>query len=75
MSQPEAPTSANLLRQVQEFIRLESAGGVLLLLATMLAMLLANSPMKFLYDIILDTPVSVQVGTLIVANREQGSQA
>ncbi len=67
MSQPEAPTSANLLRQVQEFIRLESAGGVLLLLATMLAMLLANSPLKFLYDIILDTPVSVQVGTLIVA--------
>lgn len=57
-------TSYNALR---EFIRLESAGGILLLGAAVLAMIVANSPLAFLYDALLQTTVAVQVGTLEIS--------
>ncbi len=50
-----------------EFIRHEAAGGVLLLAAAIMALLLANSPLSWLYDGFLDTPVMVQIGALKVA--------
>ncbi len=53
--------SYNALR---EFIRLESAGGILLLFAAILAMLVANSPLAYLYDALLQTTVAVEVGNL-----------
>ena len=53
--------SYNALR---EFIRLESAGGILLLFAAVLAMLVANSPLAFLYDALLQTTAAVQIGDL-----------
>ncbi len=40
----------------------EAAGGVVLLVAALLALALANSPLAWLYDNLLDTPVSVRVG-------------
>lgn len=49
------------------FLRLESAGGILLMLAALLAMLLANSPLAPLYGLLLDTPVEVRVGALHLA--------
>ena len=55
-----------ILSSVQEFMRLESAGGILLLLAVILAMVFANSPFSIYYDALLDIPVAVQIGDLRV---------
>ncbi len=47
-----------------EFIRHEAAGGIILLFAAILALILANSGAAWLYDGFLDTPVKVQIGAL-----------
>ena len=47
-------------------MRLESAGGILLLAAAVLAMVIANSPMAALYDSLLDTIVAIQIGALSI---------
>ena len=51
---------------VQSFIRLESAGGILLLCAAIIAMLVANSPLSGYYDGFLDTTIAVQIGTFAI---------
>ncbi|NND61069.1 MAG: Na+/H+ antiporter NhaA [Gammaproteobacteria bacterium] len=56
--------SNDLRRAIREFIRLESAGGALLMAATVLAMIAANSPLSGLYAALLDTTVAVTVGAL-----------
>ena len=48
------------------FMRLESASGILMLLAAVIAMLAANSPLTGLYNELLDTTVAVQVGALLI---------
>ena len=45
-------------------MRLESAGGILLLVAAVVAMIVANSPLAGTYARLFDTTVAVQVGTL-----------
>jgi len=52
---------------IKEFLRLEAAGGILLIAAAVLAMLLANSPFFGYYDLLLGVPVEVRVGDLIIA--------
>ena len=52
---------------LKEFLRLEAAAGVLLFLAAMLALALANSPLSTLYGGLLGTTVAVQVGALVVS--------
>jgi NhaA family Na+:H+ antiporter len=52
---------------VRDFMKLESAGGILLLVAAVLAMVIANSPLQGFYAALLDTPVAVQIGKLIIA--------
>jgi len=52
---------------LREFLRLEAAGGIILILAAAAAMILANSPLEWLYDELLDTPVEVRVGALHLA--------
>lgn len=49
------------------FLRLESAGGVLLFFAAVLAILLANSPFESYYQLLLSTPVEIRVGALEIA--------
>ena len=56
-----------LIRTLREFLALESAGGILLALAAAAALALANSPLAFLYDACLDTPVEVRVASLQIA--------
>jgi len=46
---------------------MESAGGIILIAAAFLAMLIANSPLKVYYDLLLDVPVEVRVGALQIA--------
>ena len=59
--------SQKLSGLIREFLRLESAGGMLLMAAAALAMVLANSPMSGLYEGLLSIPVAVQVGGLEIA--------
>jgi NhaA family Na+:H+ antiporter len=52
---------------INDFLALETAGGILLMAATVLALIAANSPAVELYDAFLDTPVEVRVGAISVA--------
>ncbi len=56
-----------IVKSLKEFIRLESASGMLLLIAAILAMVAENSAAKGLYDALLGTPVEVRIGTLEIA--------
>ena len=51
---------------IREFIRLESAGGILLLGAAVAALIAANTPLATAYAVLLDTTVAVQVGALAI---------
>ena len=50
-----------------EFLELESAGGILLILAALLAIIMANSPLQSFYELLLSTPVEIRIGLLEVA--------
>jgi len=52
------------LHALQEFLRLESAGGILLLIAAALALILDNSPLRSQYQALLEQPVGVTLGPL-----------
>ncbi len=52
---------------ISSFLKLESAGGIILMLAAVLALLCANTPLNPYYELILSTPVEVRVGALEVA--------
>jgi NhaA family Na+:H+ antiporter len=52
---------------IREFLRLESAGGILLVLATIIAMLLANSPLWSAYNGFLNIPLAIQIDQLKIA--------
>jgi len=52
---------------IKDFLKLESAGGIALMAAAVLAMLVANSPLKPWYDLLLEVPVEVRVGALHIA--------
>ncbi|MFT5063787.1 MAG: NhaA family Na+:H+ antiporter [Gammaproteobacteria bacterium] len=55
------------LVSIREFMRLGAAGGIVLMVAAVLAMLMANSPLAWVYDHLLNMPVEVRVGPLEVA--------
>lgn len=52
---------------IQRFLSLESASGILLVLAAVLAMLVVNSPFHGWYELLLNTPVAVQIGSFKIA--------
>jgi Na+:H+ antiporter, NhaA family len=52
---------------IQEFMRRDSASGIILIFAALLAMLLENSPLNWIYDSLLNTPVEIRVGALHLA--------
>lgn len=66
MSNAMSKQSAGALDAVRDFMRLESAGGVFLIVAALLAMVVANSQFASLYDTLLNTPVAIQVGALVI---------
>ena len=47
---------------LQRFFQLESASGILLMLATVLALIMANGPLAHVYDALLHTPVAILIG-------------
>lgn len=54
-------------RGLSDFIRLEAAGGILLIAAAALALLCANSPLEEFYEGFRELPVAVQFGDLQIA--------
>ncbi|WP_299072406.1 Na+/H+ antiporter NhaA [uncultured Paraglaciecola sp.] len=52
---------------INSFLRLESAGGVLLFVSAVLAILVANSFLDPYYQLLLTTPVEVRIGALEIA--------
>lgn len=53
-----------MIPAIKTFLKVESASGILLISAALLAVLLANSPLSHLYDLLLSTPVEIRVGAL-----------
>ena len=49
---------------LRDFLKLESASGILLVIAGALAMIAANSPLYEMYQTLLQTPIKLQVGAL-----------
>ena len=49
------------------FIKMESASGLLLVAAAVLAILMANSPLMHLYNLLIDVPVAIKIGTFEIA--------
>lgn len=52
---------------IADFLRLESAGGILLIAAAGLAILFANTPLASAYQALLSVPVEVRIGNLEIA--------
>lgn len=56
-----------VLQPLQEFLRLEAAGGIVLMFGAVVGLLCANTPLSAIYDRLLDVPLAVQVGNLEIA--------
>lgn len=52
---------------IRNFLRLEAAGGVVLMAAAALAMIAANTRADGLYQLLIETPVEIRVGALHIA--------
>ncbi len=52
---------------IQNFSKTETASSILLLLSAVLAMLIANSPLSPMYNMLVDLPVSFQIGTFALS--------
>jgi NhaA family Na+:H+ antiporter len=55
------------MQAFKNFLRLESAGGIILVIAAALAMIVVNTPLSQYYELLIDTPVEVRVGSLEIA--------
>jgi len=55
-----------LKRKAQNFIEHEASGGVILILAALLALILSNSYLSPLYHSFLEIPVAIQIGALSI---------
>ncbi|MFQ5511623.1 MAG: Na+/H+ antiporter NhaA [Candidatus Krumholzibacteriia bacterium] len=60
--QTRTPRLTDKVRPLQDFFRLEAAGGLLLMVAAVLAMVVANSPLAVYYQALLELPLEVRIG-------------
>jgi NhaA family Na+:H+ antiporter len=52
---------------ITDFFKKESSGGFLLMGAAVMAILMANSPLRHYYALLIDTPVAIRIGALEIA--------
>ena len=52
---------------IRNFLRMESAGGIVLIGAAVVAIIVANTPLARFYQLLLDVPVEIRVGALYIA--------
>jgi Na+:H+ antiporter, NhaA family len=56
-----------IFKPLQEFIRLESAGGLVLMVTAALGLVIANTPLEIYYKQLLDLPLEVRIGSFNIA--------
>lgn len=56
-----------IIKNINDFLKLEAASGIILMFAALLAMIIANSPLVAYYDLLLAVPVKVAVGSFEIA--------
>ena len=56
-----------VISKIKEFLKMESASGILLLIAAVLAMVVENSSLDVYYNALLNTPVEIRIGTFAIA--------
>ena len=56
-----------MLKGLRDFLKLETASGILLVGAAALAMIVANSPLSGLYGSLLNIPVEIRIGNFEIA--------
>ena len=54
------------VRMLREFFRLESAGGILLVVSAVIAISITNSPLDHLYHDVLHAPLLIQIGNFSI---------
>ena len=52
---------------IRNFLQMESAGGITLMFAAVLALIAANSPLSTYYDLFIDVPVEIRIGRFEIA--------
>lgn len=52
-----------IIKSINDFLKLEAASGIILMFAAVAAMIIANSPFMTYYDMLLNIPVQVSVGS------------
>jgi Na+:H+ antiporter, NhaA family len=52
---------------IASFFKMEAAGGILLMIATVLALLASNTGLHSFYDLLLSTPLEIRIGALGIA--------
>lgn len=67
MQPPPSPSFSRLIKPLQEFLRLEAAGGLVLMAAAVLALVVANSPLAGYHAAVLSVPLEVRIGTWGIA--------
>jgi NhaA family Na+:H+ antiporter len=63
----EPDSTGAVVHAISEFLRLEAAGGILLFIAAVLALVSANSPASSMYDALLEIPIEIRVSELRIA--------
>jgi NhaA family Na+:H+ antiporter len=56
-----------MIEPIKQFLKLESASGILLMISTLLALVFANTPLQSIYALFLEIPVEVRIGKLEIA--------
>jgi NhaA family Na+:H+ antiporter len=63
----KSPSGDKVLWALQDFLHLEAAGGLILMMAAVLALIVANSPLAIHYNALLDLPFEIKIGTFEIA--------
>ncbi len=64
---PHGDSGAYMISAIRSFLKLESAGGIVLIAAGLCAFILANSPLAHYYSQLLDMPLHMSIGPLVIA--------
>ena len=69
MSAKKSSPVATLLGPFQRFFKVEAASGILLLICTAIAMVMANSSLSDIYNSMVNRELSVQVGSVFILSK------
>ena len=56
-----------VIRRIRAFFNLEASGGIVLALAAIAAMIIANTPLNVWYESFIHAPVAIQIGSFAIA--------